>query len=475
MTCSGMRLRLAFLSLLLASHCNLLAQQTTYTFIGTLFDQFYNTSCPPICLLSGSFTVSQPLAPNLVENIGGSGDFTPTAFSFSDGVTTFTQHNSPVNGFAVDTDSLANITFYSSYTDNKDGITGLFTFYDGTGYLTQEGTDQTSYQAYFSVQDAPGGGWTIKYSQADPRWGGDQYDDYPGKTMAQKGCALTSLAMGIDIAGSAFSAFIDPGDLNELATEDGDFDGNHNLLWQAAVESVQNSSFYNPSNVPLAWNGVNATTPAQLATALQSSAEGVVVAVPGINKCAVKGTIPKGHFVLVTGATQQPDGSYTFSINDPGCQAHKTLEVFPQFSARGYVSYDVSDMGSLTFDGSPSIEISVSDSDGRQTGFTGLEDKFDIPSSYYYRDSITDLDTGDNPTSTTHYSGINRPPSGGYILTVVGMENGPYSVAVNAESTDGSRQPRVSVSGYAVSGVSYSYLVNYSSMPGSRPFVTRLE
>lgn len=58
---------------------------TTYTYTGNPFTAFFALdttapACPPTCMITGSFTVAQPLAANL-----SSYSFTPEAFSFTDG------------------------------------------------------------------------------------------------------------------------------------------------------------------------------------------------------------------------------------------------------------------------------------------------------------------------------------------------------------------------------------------------------
>ncbi len=134
---------------------------TTYVFLSVPLNQFVGTACPPTCHLTGSFTVAQALPPNLVEDVGGSGAFTPLSFTFTDGVTTFTQLNSPLSGFAVHTDANGNIIQWGMYMAGPGGRAGLFLFYGGIGSLAQEGVNIDSYQAYFFSNTSPGGTWSI--------------------------------------------------------------------------------------------------------------------------------------------------------------------------------------------------------------------------------------------------------------------------------------------------------------------------
>ena len=134
---------------------------TTYVFLSVPLNQFVGTACPPVCHLTGSFTVAQPLPPNLVQDVGGAGAFTPVSFTFTDGVTTFTQLNSPVSGFAVHTDANGNIIQWGVYMAGPGGGAGLFLFYGGINSLAQEGVNLGGYQAYFFSNTSPGGTWSI--------------------------------------------------------------------------------------------------------------------------------------------------------------------------------------------------------------------------------------------------------------------------------------------------------------------------
>lgn len=106
---------------------------TTYHFVGTPFnhcsDDSSGTVLPVPCTkalssdspqgrISGYFTLPQPLPPNLVSpnGIGGPGDFQPSSFCFTDGVTTITNTNGLTNangGFSANTDAQGNLTQWS--------------------------------------------------------------------------------------------------------------------------------------------------------------------------------------------------------------------------------------------------------------------------------------------------------------------------------------------------------------------------
>jgi hypothetical protein len=157
----SLRLSLCLTIALLVAGITTATAQVQYHFIGIPFTSWYGTQCPPVCQITGSFTVAQPLPPNMVCDIGGSGCFTPESFSFTDGSTVFTNLNSPTFGFAANTDAGGNITLFSFYMVGPGGGGGLGAYYGGRGQLTQEGVNLDQYQAYVEGEGIPGGCWYL--------------------------------------------------------------------------------------------------------------------------------------------------------------------------------------------------------------------------------------------------------------------------------------------------------------------------
>lgn len=128
---------------------------TTYSYTGVLFTSFVTTGCLPVCEITGSFTVASPLA----SGITGMPDFTPMSFSFTDGLTKWTNLNSTIFVmFAVDTSATGAITAWDINLIGPGSGGGLFTYFDGPGTF-QEGVNIDSYQAYAPASDT-GGTWT---------------------------------------------------------------------------------------------------------------------------------------------------------------------------------------------------------------------------------------------------------------------------------------------------------------------------
>jgi hypothetical protein len=93
-------------SLLVVALCPGARADTVYTYTGNPFDQFSaGAACPPLCSISVSFTLAEPLPDNLPFLTLVS----PLSFSFTDGSTTITQANQSFMAFGLGTDSQGNI------------------------------------------------------------------------------------------------------------------------------------------------------------------------------------------------------------------------------------------------------------------------------------------------------------------------------------------------------------------------------
>jgi PEP-CTERM motif len=96
--CTLFLLAAIWLVLLLGSPVRVKAD-SIYTYTGNPFTIFSGYSCPPECNLSGSFTLASPLADNL-----SLAQITPTAFSFTDGNSTW-DPTTASSYFVVSTDA----------------------------------------------------------------------------------------------------------------------------------------------------------------------------------------------------------------------------------------------------------------------------------------------------------------------------------------------------------------------------------
>jgi hypothetical protein len=105
---SGTFLPLALLGTLMLAAPGRTTANITYTYGGNGFTQFNQSyACPPVCRITGSFTVAQPLAANLVYRT----QIFPVSFSFTDGLNLFTDSSPTTHPvFLIGTDASGSIT-----------------------------------------------------------------------------------------------------------------------------------------------------------------------------------------------------------------------------------------------------------------------------------------------------------------------------------------------------------------------------
>lgn len=315
------------------------------------------------------------------------------------------------------------------------------------------------------------------------------YYNYSATTMCHLGCATTSLAMALNSVGissiqtRAGRLPFDPGSLNEFMKEQpsfNDYDKNENVRFDnttadvGAISHPGKQFFFNKTAG--GWDSTK--TPQQAAQALKQAVCGgaaTVVMVPTIAKCKVLSSVPGGHFVLVYGEQDKPDGTPQFLIDDPGCSLFTTLDDYNNAYVTIGNVFDPANVSRLDFDVGDGAEISVTDSSGEKTGYdlpTG-NDLREIPQSSYERTFLSDLSTGLPATGTTHSIQVFQPISGTYNLSVTGLKVGAYQLTVAAYSPDGSRQPVVSVPGVMGSGSNSTYSVSFSPTMGSSASLVR--
>jgi YVTN family beta-propeller protein len=133
------------------------AQRTTYSYVGNAYNQFGGTfACPPVCGIKGSFTVAAPLAADANYY------FSPSYFSFTDGITTFTPSNVTASAFGVVTNSFGQIIGW-----NMDWLTPGDEMFSGTnppgcvGCSVVDGSFNPS--AFAELPNSPGT-WTVSTS-----------------------------------------------------------------------------------------------------------------------------------------------------------------------------------------------------------------------------------------------------------------------------------------------------------------------
>ena len=313
------------------------------------------------------------------------------------------------------------------------------------------------------------------FRQNDPRWRTELYD-HSNETIWGLGCAMTSLTMAIFYVDQAIWT---PSIVNSNMIAIGGYDGK-GVNFPVATHNLSGGhnkfhAFHSRST-----NDVDDVL---------CMGYPVIVAVK-YHAEVVKGKsvqVP-GHYVIVTGR----QGS-EFLISDPAFNPvsnNKTkLSQYGTFETRGFVtqtrwnrnlrqcssnhaqqsqtSTNGDDDSSLTITAGNNVELLVVDPNGRRTGHetsTGnsLEE---IPESVYFRDSLENDQTGAPPDEITHLVHIEHPAQGSYQISVIGVHQGPYSVAIEPFSQDGSPQTPTLVQGTAPVHSS-TFPFRYNSTPG---------
>jgi hypothetical protein len=98
--------------------------QTTYTYTGNDFTDFAGLTCPSICSIDGSFTVSSPLAASTTTTA------TPPAFDFyisTAGSPSWTNLNTFVVDFLITTNSIGEITSWNIGLNSLSLTGNMFT------------------------------------------------------------------------------------------------------------------------------------------------------------------------------------------------------------------------------------------------------------------------------------------------------------------------------------------------------------
>ena len=102
---------------------------------------------------------------------------------------------------------------------------------------------------------------------------------------------------------------------------------------------------------------------------------------------------------------------------------------------------------------------------GRRTGFDPVTsaDVEEIPNSAYFRDSLSDPDTGEFTTPTLHSIIMSQPIAGVYKLIVTGQSSGVSEVSISSLAPDGSGQPNVSILPVTQVGSTSTYELNIAA------------
>jgi hypothetical protein len=296
-------------------------------------------------------------------------------------------------------------------------------------------------------------------------WRGDLYNGQASKTIGGVGCAMTSLAMALSFAGYSYT----PRTLNQFMIQTGGYSPKNGVRFERTVDKV--------SGGLMKFVDFHSSSTRDIEDVLCMGFP-VIVAVPG-------------HYVIVTG---KQGGQ--LSINDPAFSSKTTLDAYPSFETRGFLAprdfssrmpaaslelhqlmagnaldTPANNEGSMALNsGGENVELMIVDAAGNRTGFDPTTGSVfeEIPGSAYFKDSITDDETGQADGQPTRYLRIGRAASGAYQVVITGQGQANYSIAVDTYAQDGSEQAPGLIQGTAQSGASVLSL-QYDSTPGSNP------
>jgi hypothetical protein len=149
---------------------------TQYSYSGDDFTSWTNTACPPACHITGSLTLATPLLTG--SNVA---DVIPLSFSFTDGITTWTDVNAPGGIFEFSTDAMGNITFWigslaktqdPSQCDPGSSDLRFLKFESTSSFALNSGTaicaTDTSISGLYDAENESSGIWTVSTAGGTP-------------------------------------------------------------------------------------------------------------------------------------------------------------------------------------------------------------------------------------------------------------------------------------------------------------------
>ena len=298
------------------------------------------------------------------------------------------------------------------------------------------------------------------FAQNSPAWGNEEYDHGGqqnigcGATIAQCGCAMTSVATILNLFGtmSLPNGELNPSGLNAWFNEGAQFTGDGwvshgysygNVVW-TAVNNIASST---PGSKPMRFAGWGGGSEAEIRDQL-ARGNGVVVEVPGHYIAAVglqdlTSAAPSSNVVPVS--LQEP----TILINDPYYAERTTLDSYAGLVQSIRIYEPGEDLSAVMITVPSNQRVEITDSEGRVVGTLGGDTpqdaqsgaSTDIPGAQVqfeeaWRDpTCTERapEAGDGTISVF----IPGPQAGSYGVEVLNPEGDDTSVAVYIYDPDG--------------------------------------
>jgi Dockerin type I domain len=319
-------------------------------------------------------------------------------------------------------------------------------------------------------------------NQGSQPWGPQFYDSESKQppTIGRWGCAMTSMTMGMTAAGFRGNSFVnpDPGSVNSFMQQKaGDFIGDK-VNWDPAVRDLSQGTlkFKSLPNLDSAQDPISAP----IIVNQQLCAQPPRPVIVGVKSCADGNGNRKFpcHFVLINGIQ---NGKYTIVDPATGSQRDLASAYGNRFTIRGSVIDPPGDISALDLAIDHNASMMMTAPDGTQTGLTPGAGTIlqNIAQSAYYIDQFEDAEmlglTGPAAvTDSAHILNIFQPSPGTFRVVVSGTSAGPYHLSVRPFAQDGSAQAPINLSGSAEPGSLSTYVISYSSAPGSSSTITRM-
>lgn len=315
------------------------------------------------------------------------------------------------------------------------------------------------------------------FKQADPAWGNQEYDDgnsqdlLCGKTIAQCGCALTSVAMALAFHGVTKGPNgnpTDPASLNDYFRRNRQCGQNGciskgyrfgNVRWAAVAQysNEANAVFGTPKII---WNGDGGHDADTIRQDINDDRP-VILAEPG-------------HFIVGTGYAGN-----TFTINDPGFSRTRLDDPAYGNSSLGLRRFakTASDFTSIEVVIMAPAQVLVGDANGNRTGFnpTASDVVQEIPGSTYFFEPALADDTGENPAPPPN-AGINvvelsMPQASTYTIEVIAPANERYSFAMYGSDRNSNLSFNLFEGQPATAAAQPRYTFIYDPTPGAKTLV----
>ena len=288
------------------------------------------------------------------------------------------------------------------------------------------------------------------FRQTDPRWADDIYaaaglggpKSLCGKTFAQCGCAVTSMATVLallQLVTMPDGQPLSPKALNQWFEEEAVQDSNGwtsrgysygDVVWTSANALSAAVAKAKPGTQRIRFLGAGSGAIEEIRPALEAKIP-VILEVPG-------------HYIAATGI----DGDKV-TIHDPYYPERTSLDFYAGKVLGSVLFEPADDLSAITITVSAEMRVRVTDAEGRVTGtLEGATPgdaeraaKRDIAaSSYTFKDAWRDpncIETAPPAGAGTHQIHIPRPAAGAYKVEIVNAKGGGTSGAVHVYDRDG--------------------------------------